>query len=90
MRLKNESNLLVAQGGEVFVVEMTEILIIEDNLAPAWAVECAHDIQQRAFARARRTYNLDGFACLDREGDVSQDSESRSAFCRRKVFAYAI
>ena len=52
MRLKDEPDLLVADGGELQIVEAADVLAVEQHLALGGAIEGADDVKQGALAGA--------------------------------------
>ncbi|GDY18699.1 hypothetical protein LBMAG56_00440 [Verrucomicrobiota bacterium] len=72
--LKDEADLLVADARELEVVEAGEVFAVEEELARGGAVECADDVEERAFAAAGRTDDGDALAA----GEVERDSEKHA------------
>jgi hypothetical protein len=72
VRLKDEAYLPIADLRQLQVVERGEVLSIEQHLATGGAVECADDLQQRAFARAGRANDGESFAA----GHFERESET--------------
>src|SRR5262249_53584277 len=57
--LKDETNIAIAQGGELLVVERRGCLAVDDVLASGGHVEAADDVQKRALARTARAHDGD-------------------------------
>jgi hypothetical protein len=51
MELKDEPNLLVANGSEGFFIESVEITSVQIDLPRGGAIECADDLEKRALSR---------------------------------------
>lgn len=75
MILKNKADALIAKGGELFGVEQERVVAVERDCAARWRFESAENIEQRAFAAARRTHDRDCRAALQFERDVSDDAQ---------------
>ena len=52
VRLKNEANLLIANGGEFWLGEVREFFPIQLDATASGGVERAEDVEQGAFAAA--------------------------------------
>jgi len=72
MRLKDEADLLVADFGELLVVERREIFSPEDYLAVGGSIKCADDLQQCAFARTGWTDDGESLAANHHEGNAAK------------------
>ena len=70
--LEDESDFLVADAGELVVVEFADELAVEPVLAFGWGVEAADEIHQRRFAGAGGAHDGDVFVVLDAEVDAAQ------------------
>jgi hypothetical protein len=75
VELKHEAEFTVADGSEVDVVELVQVLAVELDGAAAWAIQCADDLEEGAFAGAGRTNDGEGLSAFDLERDVVEDGQ---------------
>ena len=78
MRLENETNLPVADGRELLLVQPAEILAVQPQAAGGWLVERSDDVEQRALATARRTNDGDGFTGHNLKAQIPQNHYRRN------------
>jgi hypothetical protein len=70
--LEDEANLLVADAGELVVVEFADELAVEPVLAFRGSVEASDEVHESGFPGAGRSHNGDVLVVLDLHGDAAQ------------------
>ena len=86
VELKNETDLVVADIGQIVLGQLTEVAIRQPHRAVRRLVECAEQIQQRALAGAGRPHNRHGRTRCELEIDIRQDHDWSVAFCNVSEF----
>lgn len=77
MRLKNETDLTVAQRGDFVLVQGAEILPAQRNPSTTRTIEGADDVEERAFSGAGRADDCDRLPFDDLQGDGVEDDNGR-------------
>ena len=70
--LEDEADLLVADAGELVVVELADQLAVEPVVALGGRVEAADEVHQRGLAGAGGAHDGDVLIVLDAQGDAAQ------------------
>ena len=73
MELENEPNMLPMVHIAFFAIELAKRLALEQNLARSRRVEHSNQIQERRFARTRRTRERHKFARVHRKIHTLKD-----------------
>jgi hypothetical protein len=73
--LKNEADLLVAKCSQLFFGELERVVAIQSYRAGGRRVECAEDVEQRAFAAAGGSHDRHCVTSLERERNVREHFE---------------
>src|SRR5262249_50426377 len=81
--LKHEADLPVAERGHLRLAQLERVLIVQLDRSRSRRLQSADDVEQSAFAAARRAHNRHGVAALKRQIYVGQD---RQRAARRLVF----
>ena len=84
--LKNESHFFRPEAGEFTGAETRQITIVHPNVAGGGEIEAAEDIEQSAFAGARRSHHGDPLPPLHTEGDASKRSHGVAIFLRQVLY----
>ena len=80
--LEDESHLAIAELGEVLGCERERIPAFEFHGSRRWRFESADDIEERTLATAGWSYDGNGVAGVEGEGDALEDIQCA---CRRHV-----
>ncbi len=70
--LEDEADLLVANAGELVVVELGDVVAVEPVVALRGRVEAADEVHQRGFAGAGGAHDGDVLVVADAEVDAAQ------------------
>lgn len=73
MELEHKTNFLVAEGGQVSVVQFADFCAINGELSMVGFVQGADDMEQGGLACARSTYDAYDFALGDVEVDAFEN-----------------
>jgi hypothetical protein len=65
MKLEDEAEFAVADGGELNIVELIQILAIELDSATGGTIQCADDLEQSTLSRAGRSHDGEGLTAFN-------------------------
>ena len=88
--LKDEAEIVAAEGGAVGLADGREVFAVEQHLAGGRLVEPGEDIQERGLAGAGFAHDGDVFAVFHAEIDVFERLDRRAAKARRVDLAQAV
>ena len=81
VRLEDEADLPVANGGELNVIKLAQIFAGEFNASASGVVERADDLQERALAGAGRADDGQRFTSIDGKRNVFENCQRPAAGC---------
>src|SRR3954470_13509592 len=90
MRLENESDLAVAHGGQLSVVEGSQVLLIELDGSAGGVIQRADNLKQSTFAGTRRPDDGQRFTMANFHRDAFQDGQKSGMIRPIVTFGYAL
>jgi hypothetical protein len=76
VRLKDKAGLLIANFRGLNIAERDQVAAVQQHRTARGAIQRADGLQQRAFARAARPDDGEGFPARDVERDIGEDAHS--------------
>ena len=79
VELEDEPDLPVADRGQFLFCQSGKVAPVEADGSRGGPVESAHDVEQRALARAARADNRNRFSGINAEADIAEHIDSGAA-----------